>query len=307
MRSSIDRVNRIMSEWIEYSTDWAYWINTNAFRMAHVKKSVRLGSIVLTKKRETLDTGHSIIVTSYGIAKDSGIEDIGKRKASEVLAKQMHAFMREKEMFPFATEIKKTFKNGNVDLAYTPSDYDTFTIRFTPAMVGGNVEDFLGQLNDFEEVEEESFLGEPWKIEPAKSTMASCRTCGSSIPLGELRLGEPSTFGGRAGYNWHHLSCAVESLGCVKLESLTGYSDLTEIQRNEVRTVISLQGLLRESNRATNAGQVTETCMKYLNGPNGIPIMENLDEGESFLLQSIEHTLHVEKKDGKASVTIVWK
>ncbi|MFW9919659.1 MAG: hypothetical protein ACFFED_08675 [Candidatus Thorarchaeota archaeon] len=44
---------------------------------------------------------------------------------------------------------------------------------------------------------------------------------------------------------------------------------------------------------------------KYLNGPMGVRVLENLDEGESFLLQTSEHTLRVTKRRGKAVVNLL--
>ncbi len=42
---------------------------------------------------------------------------------------------------------------------------------------------------------------------------------------------------------------------------------------------------------------------KYLNGPMGKSVLVNLDEGESFILQTSEHTLRVTKRRGRAVVT----
>ena len=44
---------------------------------------------------------------------------------------------------------------------------------------------------------------------------------------------------------------------------------------------------------------------RYLNGPMGRSVLENLDDGESFILQTSEHTLRVTKRDGKAVVNIL--
>ena len=43
----------------------------------------------------------------------------------------------------------------------------------------------------------------------------------------------------------------------------------------------------------------------YLNGPLGRSVLENLDEGESFILQTSDHTLSVTKRNGKAIVNLV--
>jgi len=43
----------------------------------------------------------------------------------------------------------------------------------------------------------------------------------------------------------------------------------------------------------------------YLNGPLGRSVLDNLDEGESFILQTSDHTLRITKRNGKAVVNLV--
>jgi hypothetical protein len=222
-----------MTEWLEYTTDWGYWINPDTFRTPRIKKSVRVGVVVFLKNRETLDDGRSIIVTTYSVAKSSGLKEMGKKEASAILSKQMLEFMRSHKMYPPKTEIKKTYANGNVDLDYSPTDYDSFTIRLTPEMVGEDVEDFLYDLESF--TEDETEVAEAWKVEPAKSSRSTCRICSQKIEKGELRLGEPSLFDGHVSYGWHHLKCAARLLKGSTLDSLVGYEELTGEQKEQLQ------------------------------------------------------------------------
>ncbi|MFW9833884.1 MAG: PARP-type zinc finger-containing protein [Candidatus Thorarchaeota archaeon] len=222
-----------MTEWLEYTTDWGYWINPDTFRTPRIKKSIRVGSVVFLKSREILDDGRSIIVTTYGVAESSGLKEMGKKEASAILAKQMLEFMRFRKMYPPKTEIKKTYANGSVDIDYSPTDYDSFTIRLTPEMVGEDVEDFLYGLKPF--TEEDFELAEAWRIEPAKSSRSTCRTCSKKIEKGELRLGEPSLFDGHVSYGWHHVKCAARLLKGSKLDSLVGYEELTGEQKEQLQ------------------------------------------------------------------------
>jgi hypothetical protein len=222
-----------MTEWLEYTTDWGYWINPDTFRTPRIKKSIRVGAIVFLKRRETLDDGRSIIVTTYGVARKSGIKEMGKKEVSAALTSQILDFMRTRKMYSPKTEMKKSFANGNVDLDYSPTDYDSFTIRLTPEMVGGNVEDFLYELKPFNEDEKED--PEAWKVEPAKSSRATCRTCSQTILKGELRLGEPLLFDGHVSYRWHHLRCAARLIKDVPLNMLLGYEELTEEEKEQLK------------------------------------------------------------------------
>ncbi|MFW9805213.1 MAG: PARP-type zinc finger-containing protein [Candidatus Thorarchaeota archaeon] len=222
-----------MTEWLEYSSDWGYWINPDTFRTPRIKKSVRVGAVVFLKGRENLDDGRSIIVTTYGVAGESEIKEMGKKEVSIVLAKQMLEFMRSRKMYPPKTEMKKTYANGNVDLDYSPTEYDSFTIRLTPDVIGGNVEDFLYDLEPFTEGDSE--IAEAWRVEPAKSGRSTCRTCSKTIEKGELRLGEPSIFDGHVSYGWHHLKCAARLLNESKLDALVGYEELAKEQKEELQ------------------------------------------------------------------------
>ena len=44
---------------------------------------------------------------------------------------------------------------------------------------------------------------------------------------------------------------------------------------------------------------------QYLNGPMGKVVLQALDEGESFLLQTSDHTLKVTKSKGRAVVNLL--
>lgn len=221
-----------MTEWLEYTSEWGYWINPDTFRTPRIKKSIRVGAVFFEKNRETLEDGRQVIVTTYGIARAKRAQELGKREASEILAKQMVEFMKTNKMYPPNTAIKKVFQNGNVDLNFEPSEYDKFSIRIIPKMVGGNVEDFLDDLANFKEPE--ASQESAWKIEPAKSGRSTCRTCGRTIDMGHLRIGEPDEYDGHVTYRWHHVACKAQALEWMDLDSLDGYSDLTPAQRSEL-------------------------------------------------------------------------
>jgi hypothetical protein len=161
---------------------------------------------------------------------------MGKKEASAVLASQMLEFMRTRKMYPPKTEMKKSYANGNVDLEYSPTEYDSFTIRFTPDMVGENVEAFLYDLESFSE--DSSETTEAWKVEPAKSSRVICKTCSKAIQKDELRLGEPSLYDGHVSYRWHHLKCAAQMIKGTTLDKLKGYENLTKEQKKNLQDAV---------------------------------------------------------------------
>jgi hypothetical protein len=222
-----------MADYIEYETDWGYYITPENFQMASVRGKVPVGAVVLTKGRETLDTGMTVVVTEYRVARQNGLEELGgKREASRILAKQMLEFMKSKKEYPPDTDIKKEYANGNVDLEFVTSEYDKFTIKLTAKLVGGEVFDFLAGIarpgrRGFDPVED-------WKIERAKSSRAKCRTCGVKIEKDTLRFGEPSFFQDHKSWKWHHFSCMSDEVRGIPKEKLEGYSDLDDEAKSEV-------------------------------------------------------------------------
>jgi hypothetical protein len=55
----------------------------------------------------------------------------------------------------------------------------------------------------------------------------------------------------------------------------------------------------------TPSCRVVVRFTKYLNGPLGRNVLDNLDEGESFILQTSDHTLSITKRNGKAVVNLI--
>ncbi|MFW9963654.1 MAG: hypothetical protein ACFFCX_08830 [Candidatus Sifarchaeia archaeon] len=51
--------------------------------------------------------------------------------------------------------------------------------------------------------------------------------------------------------------------------------------------------------------RVVNRFTQYLNGPMGKTVLENLEEGEHFILQTSEHTFRVTKKKGRAIVELI--
>lgn len=56
-----------------------------------------------------------------------------------------------------------------------------------------------------------------------------------------------------------------------------------------------------------NKDSVVQRYSNYLNGPMGRNVMDNVEEGDSFELQTSKYLLRVTKVKGKAIVDIVKK
>jgi len=226
-----------MTEWIEFRHDWAYYITPETFEMYKVTGKVPVGSIVLTKKQETLDNDIKITNTDYAIARNDGVVSLtDKRAASKILAEQLVEYMRSQNEYPHGTSFDKAFKNRSVDVLYKASDYDKFKIRLTPEIVGNDPEEFLMNLNT---AGKKKFNPQDdWKIEPAKSSRSTCKTCGHKIEKDLLRLGEPNYFQDHLNYKWHHFECIADDIWGIPEDKLSGYGSLGDADKDKVRQAI---------------------------------------------------------------------
>ncbi len=62
---------------------------------------------------------------------------------------------------------------------------------------------------------------------------------------------------------------------------------------------------LLDSETERRACEIAEKFARYLNSHSGRNVLENLDEGESFILQTSEATMRVTKVGGRAEVVLL--
>ena len=218
---------------IEYDAKWAYWINPETFKMSKLNKQVPIDSIVLTKTHESSDDGRVFITTIFGVAKDDKVTRINKDKASIILTQQAIDYMKLRKAWPPFTTIKDVYKNGNVDITYAPSEYDKFILKLTERLVGSNAEFFLSSLK--KPIEPQL----PLRVELAKSSRATCRTCGKKIDISKLRIGEPYLYEEKISYKWHHLTCIAKRIVPLLLSTMEGYDDLPKDQKEDLYKIIT--------------------------------------------------------------------
>jgi hypothetical protein len=59
------------------------------------------------------------------------------------------------------------------------------------------------------------------------------------------------------------------------------------------------------SGHGSEGDRVVTRFSRYLNGPVGKTVLDNLEEGEHFILQTSEHTMRITKKRGRAVVELL--
>ena len=202
---------------MNYEVEWAYWLDINTFELIRLKMAIPLGSVVLTKIRGTTEKGVKFVETEYGIAEQSGVRDISKKEASKILANQALEYMKRSKQWPPNMTIKDSFKDGDIEILFAPSEYDSFNLKFTSELVNQKPIEFLHKLKPSKKEPELV-----WKVETAKSGRSKCRTCGKIIEEGLFRIGEPYFFEDHLSYRWHHPKCIAPML-YTPFEKLEGF------------------------------------------------------------------------------------
>lgn len=219
-------------EEVVYEADWAYWMDTKTFTLRRVKKTVPIGSVVLSKTRGATEKGAKFVQTDYGIAEKSGVIDVSKKDASKTLAKQALEYMKQNGRWPPNMTIKDSFKDGDIEILFEPSEYDTFNLKFTSELVGQEPLSFLEKLKSSEKEADPV-----WIIETAKSGRSKCRTCEKVIEEGRFRIGEPYLYDGHLTYRWHHPKCIAPML-YTPLEKLEGFRMLEPEEKLRLRKLL---------------------------------------------------------------------
>ncbi|MFW9919161.1 MAG: PARP-type zinc finger-containing protein [Candidatus Thorarchaeota archaeon] len=221
-----------MVDEINYDAEWAYWIDIKVFILHRLKKAIPIGSLVLTKTRGVSEQGIKYVETDYGIAKEDGVKDISKREASKILVERAVEYMKQNKRWPPNMTIKDSFKDGDVEIVFAPSEYDIFNLKFTSELVGQKPLDFLESLKPSAKEAEPA-----WMIEIAKSGRSKCRVCGQQIEEGRFRIGESYLYEEHLSYRWHHPKCIASTL-YTPLEKLDGFRLLSPDEKIRLRKLL---------------------------------------------------------------------
>ena len=223
-----------MVDEIQVSLEWAYWIHMKTYKMYRVRETVPVGSVVLSKSKDS-DGTRSFISTQYHVAESGGLVSRTKKEINHYIVQHAVEYMREKSMWPPDMRVAKAYKNGSVDVSYQPSEYDGFVLTVDPKLIGDDVEGFLNGLGEHKSLEPDSLLP---RVEPAKSSRSTCRGCGRNIGKETIRVGEPAVFQEHVSYGWYHLQCASKLLRGRSPEQLEGFEALSDEQQTLLRQAL---------------------------------------------------------------------
>ncbi|MFW9862769.1 MAG: PARP-type zinc finger-containing protein [Candidatus Thorarchaeota archaeon] len=220
--------------WVEIDTEWAYWIDPESFNIKRLKKRAPIGAIIIVKTRKKLDDERTYVDDSFGLVIEKGIEDLTKREASDILAKQALEYMRWAKHWPPFTELKEIQKSGDVKVSFKPSEYDSFILVMTRNIIGADPAEFLSKLKKHVAPQEPA-----WRVEIAKSGRSRCRSCRDYIFEGRFRIGEPYFYEGSLSYRWYHPRCVTRRIDVNEIETLDGYSMLRPAEKQRLKHLLS--------------------------------------------------------------------
>ena len=139
-----------MSEWIDIEHELAIWVDADSFDFRRAEKRAPINSIVIVKTDVSSKGRTSHVITSYGIVGREGFVRISRRNASEVLSNRAVDYVKKTGRWPPCMNIKRVLESGDVELSFTITDLDSFTLKLTSEMVDGDPFEFLMSLDQCE-------------------------------------------------------------------------------------------------------------------------------------------------------------
>jgi len=139
-----------MVKWIRIEHDWAFWVDSESFDFRRIKHGAPIFSIVIVKTRKDPKEKISYVKTTYGIVSRFGLVRINKKTASEILSNRAIDYIHRTGQWPPCMSIKRVLKSGIVELSFTLSKHDAFTLRITADMAEGNPLDLFLGLKQYE-------------------------------------------------------------------------------------------------------------------------------------------------------------
>ncbi len=221
---------------LDSENEWGYYVDPLTFDISNIEESIPHGSFVVIKEREYIeDIDRTVIQTTYGIVEKNKFQPMNKRELSSVMSKACAEYILDKNIFPPKIKIEKELVEGKpARLAFLMSSHDTFHLKITEKILAD--QDPFTLINDILEGETSKLTlydkEEFWKVEYAKSSRSTCRSCGIKIEKNSVRIGEPSYYEEHLSYKWHHEQCIFWNT--LNLEDLLGIDDLEPVDKDRI-------------------------------------------------------------------------
>jgi len=134
--------------------NWWHYINASNF--GFLSKITNLNGYNVEEDdiliHKEIKEGDRFPTIRYHLIIEDGTKLIKNDEVKEILADKLVEYVRENKRFPFACHLAKIFKNGNAQIDYKPTQFESFALKIIPKMYKiENIEDF------FEGLETEKF------------------------------------------------------------------------------------------------------------------------------------------------------
>ena len=216
--------------------EWGYFIDPDSFQIVEIYDEIPDGSFVVIKEREYLDDiDRTVIQSNYGIVDGKKFQPMNKREISKLMSMACAKYILDFDKLPPKVMVEKQLQiNKPAQLAFIMTNYDTFHLKLDKdALEGGNPFEIVNSI-----LENQTFKptiydrDEKWKVEYAKSSRSKCRTCGSNIEKGAVRVGEPHYYEMHLNYKWHHEGCIFFQR--LEKENIKGLDKLEDEDRKRI-------------------------------------------------------------------------
>jgi hypothetical protein len=114
--------------------DWWHYIRVKDFgfiySIPNLKNlTVNDGDILLHKE---IKEGERFPTKRYHLIHDKGSKIVENNEVKEILTDKLVDYVKKNKALPFSCKRVKFFKNGNVQVNYSPTQYDNFALKIIP-------------------------------------------------------------------------------------------------------------------------------------------------------------------------------
>ncbi|MHA1798502.1 MAG: hypothetical protein ACTSVY_08650 [Candidatus Helarchaeota archaeon] len=134
----------------ELQGDWWHHVDLAQFYFTYKIEDqenleVKEGDILIHKE---IKEGERFPTIRFHVVEDKNkIRNIERQELYELLTGRLIEYIEKKRKLPPNCKLTRVFKNGNIQIEYTPTKFDRFIMKFNPKKVGNEqAQEFLNNL-----------------------------------------------------------------------------------------------------------------------------------------------------------------
>jgi len=134
----------------ELQGDWWHHVDSTQFYFTYKIEDqenldVKIGDILIHKE---IKEGERFPTIRFHLVEDKNkTRNIERQELYEIFTVQLIEYIERKQKLPPNCKLTRVFKNGNIQIEYTPTKFDRFIMKFNPKKVANEqVQEFLDNL-----------------------------------------------------------------------------------------------------------------------------------------------------------------